>query len=122
MGSKGKGGKGKGRGGKSKDNGVERNDALTAFVANLPFSVQGPALREHFEQCGEIDRFMLPMVDMVRQLYPKGIAFVQYTTKDDLQKALALDGTEYDGRKISVQMAGQGKSRKDAKSDANAEG
>jgi len=112
--SKDKSGKSKGKGGKSKGNGAERNNELTAFVANLPFSVKGPFLRQHFEECGQIDRFMLPMVDMVRQLYPKGIAFVQYATQEALQKALALNETDYDGRVISVTMAGQGgKSGKD---------
>lgn len=106
--SKGKSGKSKGKGAKSKDNGIERNDELTVFVANLPFTVKGPSLRQHFEECGQIDRFMLPMVDMVRQLYPKGIAFVQYATKEALQKALVQNETEYCGRVITVQMAGQG--------------
>jgi len=113
--SKCKDGKRKDKGGKGKDKGVERNNELTVFVANLPFAVKGPALREHFAQCGEIDRFMLPMVDMVRQLYPKGIAFLQYATQEAVAKALALNDTKYGDRVISVAMAGQERKAKTVK-------
>jgi len=105
-----KGDKGKGKGDKGKGKG---NSELQVFVGGLPFSVEEAALRKDFEECGEIESLRLPLNE---EGNPRGIAFITYKSQEGVDKALAFDGTEYGGRTLKVNVAGQGKGKdKDGK-------
>merc|ERR1719217_461216 len=101
---KGKDGKDKGKGkdGKGKDKG---NNEQTVFVRGLPFSVEEATFRKDFEECGEIVSCRLPKNE---EGSPKGIAFIEYKTKEGFEAALKFDNTEYGGRTIGVSKAGEG--------------
>merc|ERR1712228_180028 len=91
-------GKGKGKDGKGK-----RDDSLTVFVGGLPFSADEETLKKDFAECGEIDRFNMPMNEEGR---PRGIAFITYKSEEAVTKALEFNETDYGGRTIKVNKAG----------------
>merc|ERR1712072_1583861 len=97
-GDKGKGEKGKGKGGSE----------FEVFVGGLPFSVEESAFRKDFEECGEIESLRMPLNEEGK---PRGIAFITYKTQEGVDKALAFDGTDYGGRSLKVNKAGQGKGK-----------
>jgi len=99
----GKGGKGgkDGKGGKSGRDPSER-DQVTVFVGGLPYTVDEETLRKDFEECGEIERLRLPLNE---EGTPKGFAFIEYKSKEAVEKAVKFDGTDYGGRWIKVNCA-----------------
>eukprot|EP00811_Abedinium_folium_P003319 NODE_13050_length_1188_cov_5.064090.p2 GENE.NODE_13050_length_1188_cov_5.064090~~NODE_13050_length_1188_cov_5.064090.p2 ORF type:complete len:301 (-),score=130.29 NODE_13050_length_1188_cov_5.064090:207-1109(-) len=106
-------GEGKGKKGEKGDKGGGggNNDELTAFVGGVSFDVDEAMLRKDFGECGEIVRIGLPLNDEGR---PKGIAFIQYSSKESVEKACKFNETEYGGRWIRVTCAAD-KSGKDGK-------
>merc|ERR1711920_795675 len=86
-----------------KDGKGKRDDSLTVFVGGLPFSADEETLKKDFGECGEIDRFNMPMNDEGR---PKGIAFITYKSEEGVTKALEFNETDYGGRTIKVNKAG----------------
>ena len=69
------------------------------FVANLPHDKTNKELKQFFRQFGVIEGARIP-----RKLngQSKGIGFVVFRDHGDAQKALAMDQTDWDGRKIVV--------------------
>merc|ERR1712028_91314 len=70
-----------------------------------------------FAECGEIETLRLPMSD---EGSPRGFAFIKYTSKEGMDKALAFNETDYGGRTIycsdaAIKPEGKGKG-KDGKS------
>lgn len=78
-----------------------------ARVANLPYEVSEEALGRFFEdrlQARDIvEDIKLPMDNMTGRL--KGFAFVTFTEKAALEEALLLSMSEFNGRKIYVNVA-----------------
>jgi len=91
-------GKGKGKG----------NKEMEIFVGGLPFSTTEDVLRKDFEECGEIVNFRMPYND---EGNCRGIAFIEYATKEGVDKALKFHETEYGGRWLSVRMSGDDKGK-----------
>merc|ERR1719230_1711480 len=102
-------GKGKGKDGKGQGKG---SNELTAFVKGLPFATDEEGLRKDFAECGEIESLRMPLND---EGQCKGIAFITYKAKEGLEKAKEFNETEYGGRTIYVEQAGQGGKGKDGK-------
>lgn len=106
--------KGKGKGKKGKDGGNEN----TVFVRGLPFATTEEALNKDFGECGEIVTCRMPLND---EGSCKGIAFIKFTDKESMDKAVAYNETDYGGRTIFVVPAadkpeGKGKDKgKDGK-------
>jgi len=116
-GQKGKGGdKGKSKGDKGKGDkgkgGGKGNNELTVCVRGLPFATTEDALRKDFEDCGELERCKMLLND---EGTCKGIAFIEYKTKEGVEKACAFNETDYGGRTIYVSLAGEGGKGKDGK-------
>merc|ERR1719454_1875674 len=113
--------KGKGKGKKGNDGGGNEN---TVFVRGLPFATTEEALNKDFGECGEIVSCRMPLND---EGACKGIAFIKFTDKDSMDKAIAYNETDYGGRTIYVVPAadkpegkgkgkdGKGKDGKDGK-------
>merc|ERR1712136_645923 len=93
----GKGEKGKGKG--------KSNPEVTVFVRGLPFETQEATLKKDFAECGEIESLRMPLND---EGSCKGIAFITYKDKDACDKAKEFNLTDYGGRTIYVEMAGEG--------------
>lgn len=78
-------------------------DKNKLFVAGLPWAVTGDQLREIFSQYGEIiDAVVISDRETGRS---KGFGFVTFANPDDAQKALSMNGTEMEGRTLTVNVA-----------------
>jgi RNA recognition motif-containing protein len=78
--------------------------ATNLFVGNLPFSTSSPDLEQMFAVYGEVSRAqVITDRDTGRS---RGFGFVEMDSADEAQKAIdALDGSEIDGRQITVNVA-----------------
>ena len=74
------------------------------YVGNLTFSVDDPALGNHFGQFGTVSSAkVITDRDTGRS---KGFGFVEMSTDEEAQEAISkLDGTDFEGRTIRVNEA-----------------
>lgn len=75
----------------------------TVFVSHI-FNVKNDVLTEYFGKAGKIQS--------IRSISRKGYAFLRFADSESVEKALAMDGQEWNGKNIIVQRA------KSKKSDA----
>ena len=74
------------------------------FVGNLSFNVTENQLQDTFAAHGTVVETNLMMDRMSGR--PRGFAFVTMSTADEAQKAIdALNGTDLDGRALTVNIA-----------------
>ncbi|MEJ2143081.1 MAG: RNA-binding protein [Gammaproteobacteria bacterium] len=78
------------------------------FVGNLAFKASARALRELFEDYGEVHAVRL-MTDRQTKR-PRGYGFVEMNARDAKQAIAALDGSEFYGRELKVNVANARKS------------
>jgi len=83
--------------GKGKEGGKGGGDENTVFVRGLPFATTEEALNKDFGECGEIVSCRMPLND---EGSCRGIAFIKFTEKEGMDKALAYNETDYGGRTI----------------------
>ncbi|NXT76141.1 NUCL protein, partial [Zapornia atra] len=84
-----------------KENKKER-DARTLFVKNLPYRLTEEEMREVFENALEI------RVVMNKDGNSKGMAYIEFKTEADANKALEeKQGTEIDGRAMVIDFTGE---------------
>merc|ERR1712176_1629365 len=92
---------------------------MGGFVRGLPFATTEETLKKDFAECGEIVSLRMPLND---EGSCRGIAFIKYSDKEGMDKAIAFNATDYGGRTISVTDAadkpegkakGKGKDGKD---------
>merc|ERR1719316_1280841 len=107
--------------GKGKDGKDKSRDENTVFVRGLPFATTEESLKKDFAECGEIVTLRMPLND---EGSCRGIAFIKYSDKDGMDKAIKFNETDYGGRTIYVSDAankpegkgkGKGKDGKDGK-------
>lgn len=100
---------------------VKGDPSLTAFVGQLPFAVEAKTLEDHFLKVG------IEQVASVRMLTDKttnksrGMAFVQFTSEEDLLAALKLHQSELCGRWINVERSVKGGNDKTSKASKRSE-
>merc|ERR1711920_968507 len=99
----------------------KNRDENTVFVRGLPFATTEESLKKDFAECGEIVSLRMPLND---EGCCRGIAFIKYSDKEGMDKAIKFNETDYGGRTISVTDAadkpegkakGKGKDGKDGK-------
>ena len=78
------------------------------FVGNLAFKASARALRELFEDYGEVHAVRL-MTDRATRR-PRGYGFVEMSARDAKHAIAALDGSEFYGRELKVNVANARKS------------
>lgn len=78
------------------------------FVGNLAFKASPNALRELFESYGDVHAVRL-MTDRATRR-PRGFGFVEMKSKDARSAIKALNGTEFYGRELKVNIANERKS------------
>lgn len=88
----------------------KKTDNRTIFVGHLSFKATNKDLEKPFSKYGTLDKISLPH-DPKSQNRNRGIAFLTFTTAEQAQAALAMNGEEFMGRQISVSMASDGGSR-----------
>jgi len=78
--------------------------ATNLFVGNLPFTTGSPELEQLFSQYGAVSRAqVISDRDTGRS---RGFGFVEMDSDEDAQKAIdALDGSDFAGRQIKVNVA-----------------
>ena len=81
------------------------------FVGNLAFKTSPRALREQFEKYGDVHALRL-MTDRITHK-PRGFGFVEMARKDALAAIRGLNGKEFYGRELKVNIANERKSRDD---------
>lgn len=79
------------------------------FVGNLAFKAPPRALRELFEKYGEVHALRL-MTDRVTHK-PRGFGFVEMRKKDAAAAIRGLNGTEFYGRELKINIANERKAR-----------
>jgi len=93
--------------------GAKQDQENTVFIRGLPFSVTEDSVRKDFSECGEIESLKLPLNEEGK---PRGIAFIKYKSAEGVDAAIKFNDTEYGGRYIGVEKAGEGKGKgKDGK-------
>lgn len=73
------------------------------YVGNLSYDTTEDGLRQLFGQFGEIESVVI-ITDRISGR-SKGFGFVEYKEDADAEKALGLDGQEFDGRELKVSEA-----------------
>uniref|UniRef100_A0A7E4VZA4 RRM domain-containing protein n=1 Tax=Panagrellus redivivus TaxID=6233 RepID=A0A7E4VZA4_PANRE len=75
-------------------------DARSVYVGNVEYTATEEQLEDHFRGCGPIDRLTIKKDKFTG--HPKGFAYIQFATVEDMQNALALTDSLFLGRKINV--------------------
>ncbi|XP_051967119.1 RNA-binding protein 34 isoform X2 [Xyrauchen texanus] len=73
------------------------------FVGNLPYDIMELPLRQHFEECGNVEA-----VRLVRDRESgmgKGFGYILFKSPDSVMLALKLDGSKLQERKIRVKRS-----------------
>ncbi|XP_076001610.1 RNA-binding protein 34 [Genypterus blacodes] len=87
--------------------GVSRSSAhdhkRSVFVGNLSFEISERALRQHFDECGEVEAVRL--VRDKNSGMGKGFGYVLFESADSVQLALELDGSKLEGRSVRVKRS-----------------
>lgn len=74
------------------------------FVGGLPYSVDNNKLNEMFAVYGQVISAAVIMDKFTNQ--SKGFGFVEMANDEDAQKAIkALDGQDFEGRRLGVSVA-----------------
>jgi len=83
---------------------------MKLYVGNLSFNTSEAALRELFEQHGEVTSATLVMDRETGR--PRGFGFVEFADAEAAKKAIdAIHGQEFDGRTLNVNEAKPRESR-----------
>ena len=83
---------------------VKHHMSNKLFVGNLSFNTTENDLQDAFAAHGTVTETNLMMDRMTNR--PRGFAFITMSTPEEAQKAIAaLNGTEMDGRALTVNVA-----------------
>ncbi|XP_039088210.1 SRA stem-loop-interacting RNA-binding protein, mitochondrial [Hyaena hyaena] len=72
-----------------------------AFVRKIPWTAASSELREHFAQFGHIRKCVLPFDKETG--FHRGMAWIQFSSEEELQNALQQENHIVDGVKLSIQ-------------------
>merc|ERR1719244_2586675 len=75
-------------------------DSRSVYVGNVDYGATAEELEQHFHGCGSINRVTILCNKF--DGHPKGFAYVEFTDKDSVQTAMALDDSLFRGRQIKV--------------------
>ena len=75
-------------------------DARSIYVGNVDYGATAEELEQHFHGCGAVNRVSILCNKF--DGHPKGFAYIEFTEKDSVQMAMALDESLFRGRQIKV--------------------
>jgi nucleolin len=75
-------------------------ELTTIFVGRLSWSVDNDRLAQEFAECGEIESASVQMDRNSGK--SRGFGYVRFKTADAVEKALAMNGKEIDGRPVNI--------------------
>ena len=73
------------------------------YVGNLSWNTTEEQLKQHFESYGAVKRARIVLDKETNR--SRGFGFIEFQNDADAQAALALDGTDFDGRSLRVNLA-----------------
>ena len=73
------------------------------YVGNLSWNTTEDELKQHFESIGPVAKARVILDKETHR--SRGFGFIEFRNDEDAQKALALDGTDFDGRSLRVNLA-----------------
>lgn len=73
------------------------------YVGNLPFRTTEQEVEESFAQFGEIEELVLIRDRFTNNL--KGFGFITFVSPDSAKEALVMDGKDFAGRPLRVNIA-----------------
>lgn len=93
----------------SNNGGDDSSAGKKLFVGGLPYSMTAEEVQALFTDAGDLNLVVASVylpVDRMQGNRPRGFGFVEYTTAEDAQKAIAkFNGFEVQGRKLTVNEA-----------------
>jgi len=72
------------------------------YVGNFPYTISENDLEELFKD------YNIVKIDLIRDRETgrlRGFGFIEFATEEDAQKALSLNGQDFDGRPLKVNLA-----------------
>jgi len=97
---------GGGAGGNRRDVSQSKGEAgktKVLFVKNLPYSISGEGLQDHFESCKSARVATFPDTGK-----PRGFGFVEFDSADECKAAYdSMQGYEIDGRRVTLDFASE---------------
>jgi squamous cell carcinoma antigen recognized by T-cells 3 len=81
----------------------QKTDGRTIFVGQLPFKATEDQVKAAFSTYGDIESMKMPH-DPNTKSRNKGIAFLVFSSSDAANAALKMNGQEFQGRKIKVNL------------------
>lgn len=97
---------------KAKAKARKNNAEFTVFVSNLADKAQQADVKAHFRKCGNIAG--------CRILTTKGIAFFNFKRQQGFEKALELNGQDFEGKTLYVAKAASGSDADNLDNDGGA--
>ena len=73
---------------------------MSIFVGRLSWSVDDDRLAQEFAECGEVESATVQMDRNTGK--SRGFGYVRFKTADAIEKALAMNGKEIDGRPVNI--------------------
>lgn len=77
-------------------------DNRSVYVGNVDYGATAQELEAHFHGCGSINRVTI-LCDKFTG-HPKGFAYIEFSDKESVQTAMALDESLFRGRQIRVSV------------------
>ena len=78
------------------------------YIGNINYKTKEEDLKKHFGTFGKVKECKL----MEFRGYSRGFAFVEYETEEEAKKGVTSNGTEFEGRKLKVEIARPKEERK----------
>jgi len=94
---------------------VEEQATYTVWCGGISWDSKEDDVKEFFEQCGEISEVRIRLDNATGK--NKGFCHIDFTTKAAHDAALALSGSEFMGRSIRLDSAGDGSNRQPKKDE-----
>ena len=89
----------------SADVATSGDESRSIFVGRLSWNVDNDWLAEEFAECGEVESAHVQMDRNTGR--SRGFGYVHFKTADAVEKALALNGREIDGRPVNIDRSNQ---------------
>jgi len=75
-------------------------DNRSVYVGNVDYGATAEELEQHFNGCGAVNRVTILCNKF--DGHPKGFAYIEFSDKESVQTAMALDESLFRGRQIKV--------------------
>lgn len=88
---------------KGHDIGKESSSSIKLYIGNIDYAATESELAEHFSQFGQIEFVNIPVNRYTGKA--RGFGFVTFSSHNEAERAIALNGSEFKGRQIQVNFA-----------------